>query len=73
MRYGMDPVGLAKFVDTHDLFQRLDVLIQSGVAHARVLKGRINNPEVGRKADEYDEHVRPWNFSFRFLVLCSLR
>jgi hypothetical protein len=33
-----------------DLFKCLDVLVQSGVAHARVLEDRITNPESGRKA-----------------------
>jgi hypothetical protein len=33
-----------------DLFKCLDVLVQSGVAHARVLEDRITNPEDGREA-----------------------
>jgi hypothetical protein len=33
-----------------DLFKCLDILVQSGVAHARVLEDRIINSEVGRKA-----------------------
>lgn len=33
-----------------NLFRCLDILVQSGVAHARLLEDRITNPQVDRKA-----------------------
>jgi hypothetical protein len=33
-----------------ELFKCLDILVQSGVAHARILEDRITNPENSRKA-----------------------
>ncbi len=35
---------------TDELFKCLDILVQSGVAHARVLEDRLTNPENSRKA-----------------------
>jgi len=33
-----------------ELFKCLDVVVQSGVAHARILEEKITNPERNRKA-----------------------
>jgi hypothetical protein len=45
-----DPAAFSSLTNVADeLFRCLDMLVQSGVAAARVLEDRIANPEIGRK------------------------